>query len=254
MSTSSAPDSVSAISGRPASASARPAASAHSVASAQPAAFTAARPAALEFASDVAFTATVKGIQTERGSRRSYERMERSMGGFPREISPELAGYIAERDSAYLATANAAGQPYVQHRGGPAGFIKVLDPRTLAFADFTGNRQYITTGNLAENERAFLFLMNYADGERIKIWGRARVVTNDAVLFERLADPTYRARVEQAIVFDVEAWNANCPQHIPRLVHVEKVEAAVSALRSRNAYLESLLRAAGVPFEPSNFQ
>jgi len=208
----------------------------------------------LEYASDVAFTETVKGIQTERGSRRSYEGMERSTGGFPREISAELAGYIAERDSAYIATANAAGQPYVQHRGGPPGFIKVLDSRTLAFADFTGNRQYITTGNLAENERAFLFLMNYADGERIKIWGRARVVTNDAALFERLADPTYRARVEQAIVFDVEAWNANCPQHIPRLVHVEKVEAAVSALRSRNAYLESLLRVAGVPFEPANVQ
>jgi predicted pyridoxine 5'-phosphate oxidase superfamily flavin-nucleotide-binding protein len=180
--------------------------------------------------------------------------MERSMGGFPREITPELEAYIAERDSAYLATANAAGQPYVQHRGGPPGFIKVLGPRTLAFADFTGNRQYITTGNLAENERAFLFLMNYADGERIKIWGRARVVQDDAALFERLGDPAYRARVEQAIVFEVEAWNANCPQHIPRLVHAEDVAAAVSALRTRNAYLESLLRAAGVPFESANVE
>jgi len=212
-----------------------------------------ARPA-VAYASDVAFTDTVKRIQSERGSRRSYERMERSTGGFPREITAELAGYIAERDSAYIATANAAGQPYVQHRGGPPGFIKVLDSRTLAFADFTGNRQYITTGNLAENERAFLFLMNYAEGERIKIWGRARVVTNDEALFERLADPAYGARVEQAIVFDVDAWNANCPQHIPHLVPAEDVERALAALRTRNAYLESLLRTAGVPFEPAKFQ
>ncbi len=207
-----------------------------------------------EFASDVAFTETVKRIQRERGSRRSYERMERSMGGFPTAITADLAGFIAERDSAYLATANAAGQPYVQHRGGPPGFIKVIGPRTLAFADFSGNRQYITTGNLAENDRAFLFLMNYAGGERIKIWGRARVVASDEALFERLSDPAYPARIEQAILFDVEAWNANCSQHIPRLVHAEDVERTVAALQSRNAYLESLLRAANVAFEPADFE
>lgn len=206
------------------------------------------------YASDVAFTETVKRIQTERGSRRSYERMEQSMGGFAKAITPEVAAYIGERDSAYLATANAAGQPYVQHRGGPRGFVKVLDPETLAFADFAGNRQYITTGNLAENDRAFLFLMNYADAERIKIWGRARVVTNDETLFRQLADPAYRARVEQAIVFDVRAWNANCPQHIPRLVDAARVEECDRALRARIAYLEASLRAANVPFEPATVE
>jgi len=201
------------------------------------------------YASDVAFTDTVKRIQAERGSRRSYERMERASGGFPSAISSELAAFVAARDSAYIATANAACQPYVQHRGGPPGFLKVLDDHTLAFADFTGNKQYITTGNLLENDRAFLFLMNYADGERIKLWGRARVVTDDEALFERLADPSYPARVEQAIVFDVEAWNANCPQHIPQLVHLDDVQTTLVALRERNAYLEATLRAANVAFE-----
>jgi predicted pyridoxine 5'-phosphate oxidase superfamily flavin-nucleotide-binding protein len=203
----------------------------------------------MHYTSDVAFTEAVKRIQAERGSRRSYARLEASRGGFASAITPELAAYIAERDSIYLATANAAGQPYVQHRGGPPGFVKVLDAHTLAFADFTGNKQYITTGNLAENDRAFLFLMNYAGGERMKIWGRARVVVNDPSLFERLADPSYNARVEQAIVFEVEAWDANCPQHIPKLVHADEVERNVAALRRRIAYLEEKLQAANVAFE-----
>jgi len=203
----------------------------------------------MKYTSDVAFTDTVKRIQAERGSRRSYERMEHAAGGFPDSITPELAAFIAGRDSAYLATANAAGQPYVQHRGGPPGFLHVLDDRTVAFADFAGNKQYITTGNLLENDRAFLFLMNYTDAERIKIWGRARVVTGDPSLLARLADPSYRAPVEQAIVFDVEAWNANCPQHIPVLVDRDAVESTFKALRERNAYLEATLRAANVPFD-----
>jgi predicted pyridoxine 5'-phosphate oxidase superfamily flavin-nucleotide-binding protein len=201
------------------------------------------------YTSDVAFTETVKRLQTERGSRRSYERMERVNGGFHATITPELAAFIAARDSAYLATANAAGQPYVQHRGGPPGFLTVLDERTLAFADFLGNKQFITTGNLAENDRAFLFLMNYADAERIKIWGRARVVADDPALFAQLADPAYPARIEQAIVFTVDAWDANCPQHIPQLVHRQAVERMVAGLRERNAYLERTLRAANIPFD-----
>ncbi len=207
------------------------------------------RYAYMQYTSDVAFTDSVKRIQAERGSRRSYERMERAAGGFPRAISPDLAAFIADRDSIYLATANANGQPYVQHRGGPRGFLKVLNDHTLAFADFIGNKQYITTGNLLENDRAFLFLMNYAEGERMKIWGRARVVADDAALLGRLADPAYSARVEQAIVFDVEAWNANCPQHIPRLVHRDDVERALTALRERNAYLEATLRRSNIPFD-----
>ena len=207
----------------------------------------------MTFTSDVAFTDAVKRVQRERGSRSAYERMERQRGGFAGAITPEVAAYIAARDSAYLATANAAGQPYVQHRGGPAGFIKVLDARTLAFADFAGNRQYITTGNLAENDRAFLFLMNYAEAERIKVWGRARVVTDDPELFGALSDPDYDARIEQAIVFDVTAWDANCSQHIPKLVHAAQIERKVHALQHRIEYLESTLRAAGVVFTPEEF-
>jgi predicted pyridoxine 5'-phosphate oxidase superfamily flavin-nucleotide-binding protein len=197
------------------------------------------------FTSDVAFTDAVKRVQRERGSRAAYARMENLRGGFEAQLTPDVAAYIAERDSAYLATANAHGQPYVQHRGGPVGFIKVLDPKTLAIADFAGNRQYITTGNLAENDRAFLFLMNYAAGERIKIWGRAKIVAPDAGLLSRLIDPQYHARVEQAIVFEVSAWDANCSQHIPRLVHAEGVEAELEALRERVRVLETMLRDAG---------
>jgi predicted pyridoxine 5'-phosphate oxidase superfamily flavin-nucleotide-binding protein len=206
----------------------------------------------MEFASDVAFSESVKRFQRERGSRDSYARMEKQRGGFADAITPEVAAYIAERDSAYLATASAAGQPYVQHRGGPAGFIKVLDPRTLAFADFVGNRQYITIGNLAENDRAFLFLMNYADAQRIKIWGRAKLVLDDIPLLETLSDPLYEARVEQAIVFRVSAWDANCPQHIPRLVHAARIEHAFELLQRRVRYLETTLRDAGIAFSSTD--
>jgi uncharacterized protein len=203
------------------------------------------------FTSDVAFTESVKRIQGERGSRRSYARMEDQQGGFAATITPEIAAYVAERDSAYLATASAAGQPYVQHRGGPAGFLKVLDATTLAFADFVGNRQYITTGNLAENDRAFLFLMNYAERERVKFWGRAHIVADDENLFRQLALPGYGARIEQAIVFRVVAWDSNCPQHIPRLVHAESVERTIGDLQNRVRYLEETLRAAGIAFTPA---
>src|SRR5712692_1427013 len=135
--------------------------------------------------SDVAFTPSVKAVQERRGSRSGYRKME-ERGGWQTRVTPDLAAFLAERDSAYLATANAAGQPYVQHRGGPKGFIRVLDDRTLAFADYVGNRQYITAGNLAENNRAFLFLMDYAHQRRIKIWGTARVVENDPALMAKL--------------------------------------------------------------------
>jgi predicted pyridoxine 5'-phosphate oxidase superfamily flavin-nucleotide-binding protein len=203
----------------------------------------------MTFTSDVAFTESVKAIQRERGSRRSYARME-ERGGFAGALTPEIAAYIADRDSAYLATASAAGQPYVQHRGGPAGFLKVLGPTTLAFADFVGNRQYITTGNLAENDSAFLFLMNYAERERLKIWGRAHVVADDAALIRQLQPPGYHARIEQAILFQVLAWDMNCPQHIPRLVHADDVEQAIERLRKRIGYLEETLRLADISFTP----
>lgn len=205
----------------------------------------------VEFTSDVAFTEAVKRVQGERGSRPAYARREGQNGGFSSAITPELAAYIAERDSAYLATAAASGQPYVQHRGGPAGFIRTLDAHTLGFADFTGNRQYITTGNLAENDQAFLFLMNYAESERVKLWGRAQVVTGDAELFDKLALPGYKARVEQAVIFRVTAWDSNCHRHIPRLIHADRMEGTIAGLQHRIEYLESTLRDARVAFSPA---
>jgi uncharacterized protein len=187
--------------------------------------------------SDVAFTPAVKAEQERRGSRAAYARMETS-GGWETTVTPELASFIAEVRSFYLSTASKDGQPYVQHRGGPKGFLHVVDETTLAFADFSGNRQYITTGNLAENARAFIFLMDYANRRRVKIWGKARVVADDPELTARLFPPGYRARPEQAIVFDVEAWDVNCPQHIPQMFFAEDVEEAAHALKARIQQLE----------------
>jgi predicted pyridoxine 5'-phosphate oxidase superfamily flavin-nucleotide-binding protein len=206
--------------------------------------------------SDVGFTASVKAIQERRGSRNAYRRME-ERGGWETRVTPQLAAFLAERDSAYLATATSAGQPYIQHRGGPKGFIRVLDDKTLGFADFIGNRQYITTGNLAENDRAFLFLMDYAHRQRVKIWGKARVVENDAELLAKLMPEGYDARPQQAIVFTIEAWDVNCPQHIPQKFDATDVTAAVAKLERRiseveaeNARLrESLARTTGVKTE-----
>lgn len=188
--------------------------------------------------SDVAFTASVKAIQEQRGSRNAYRRME-ERGGWETRVTPELAAFLAERDSAYLATATSAGQPYIQHRGGPKGFIRVLDDKTLGFADFIGNRQYITTGNLAENDRAFLFLMDYAHRQRLKIWGKARVVENDAELLAKLMPEGYDARPQQAIVFTIEAWDVNCPQHIPQKFDAPDVTAAVAKLERRISEVEA---------------
>jgi predicted pyridoxine 5'-phosphate oxidase superfamily flavin-nucleotide-binding protein len=165
---------------------------------------------------EVMFSAAARAAQTCRGSREAYARRA-AAGRFACELSAEVIAFIGERDSAFLATASGAGQPYVQHRGGPPGFLKVLDARTVAFADFAGNGQYISTGNLAENERTFLFLMDYANARRLKLWGRARIDGTPALLAS-LVDPAYRARVERAIVFTVLAWDWNCSQHIPRLV------------------------------------
>jgi predicted pyridoxine 5'-phosphate oxidase superfamily flavin-nucleotide-binding protein len=188
--------------------------------------------------SDVAFTPAVKALQERQGSRRAYAHLE-ARGGFQRTVTPELAQFIAERDSFYFATANGQGQPYVQHRGGPPGFLAILDERTLAFADLRGNRQYITAGNLAENERAFIFLMDYATQSRVKVWGRARVVEGDAALLARLAPKGAGAAAERAIVFTVAAWDANCPKHIPRLIPEAEVARTFAALQSRIAELEA---------------
>jgi len=191
---------------------------------------------------DVAFSASVKAIQTRKGSRAGYAKVEQR-GGWEARVTPELATFLAERDSFYLATASADGRPYIQHRGGPPGFLRVLDERTLAFADYRGNRQYISQGNLAENDRAFLFLMDYANQRRVKIWGRARVVEDDPALLASLAAGAGEARVEQAIVFTIEAWDRNCPQHIPQLLPAGKVIGEVERLRARVAELEQENRA-----------
>lgn len=188
--------------------------------------------------SDVAFTAAVKTIQERRGSRRAYRRLEEK-GGWRTTVTPELAQFIAERDSLYFATCNGEGQPYIQHRGGPKGFLRVIDERTLGFADYRGNRQYITTCNLAENDRAFLFLPDYAQRQRIKIWGRARVVDDDAALIARLMPQGYRADAEQAVLFTIAAWDANCPQHIPQKFDDADMDATVAPLYARIAALEA---------------
>ncbi|KQV53244.1 pyridoxamine 5'-phosphate oxidase [Pelomonas sp. Root1217] len=197
---------------------------------------------ALATPSDIAFTPTVKALQTRKGSRHAYARMEEG-DGWESRITPDLKDEIEAQISVMLATANAEGQPYVQHRGGPAGFLHVLDEHTIAFADFAGNRQYITQGNLAENPRAFLFLMDYAHQRRIKIWGRARVVEGDAELMARLMPAGYPARPEQVILFDVEAWDVNCPKHIPQRFEAADVRAALKARDERIAELERQLAA-----------
>lgn len=159
-------------------------------------------------------------------------------------VTPDLASYIAERDSLYLATSGADGQPYVQHRGGPKGFLKVLDAHTLGFADYSGNRQYLTLANLAENNKAFLFLMDYARRRRIKIWGTARAVEGDAELTARLMPEDYAAVPERVILFTISGWDVNCPQHIPQKIDVSDVVATVDTLKARVAFLEAELERA----------
>ena len=189
------------------------------------------------FTSDVAFTSTIKAIQSRKGSRDSYARVEQR-GGWRATITPDLAAFIEAQTSVFLATANAEGQPYIQHRGGPAGFLKVLDEHTIGFADFSGNRQFITQGNLEDNDQAFLFLIDYMLRQRIKIWGRARVVENDPELTARLMPPDYKARPEQTILFTVSAWDSNCPQHIPQRFEAADVAAALAERDRRIAALE----------------
>jgi uncharacterized protein len=192
--------------------------------------------------SDIAFTAAVKAVQARKGSRRAYAKME-TQGGFETEVTPDLVAFLA--------------QPYAQHRGGPKGFIRALDQKTLGFADYTGNRQYISTGNLSENDKAFLILIDYAHRRRVKVWGNARVVEGDAALMARLAPEASGARPEQAILFSITAWDVNCPQHIPQKIDAADVTSAVSKLQDRVAALETentRLRAeasaAAAPFRP----
>ncbi|MEO8604710.1 MAG: pyridoxamine 5'-phosphate oxidase family protein [bacterium] len=183
-------------------------------------------------------TPAVKAIQTRKGSRHGYANMEKR-GAWETRITPEVAEFIGRQNSAFLGTANAAGQPYIQHRGGPPGFLKVVDEHTIAFADFTGNRQYITQGNLGENPKAMLFLIDFAAQQRVKIWGEARVVEDDAALVASLMPEGYKARPEQAILFTVSAWDINCPQHIPQRFEAAQVAAALAERDQRIAALEA---------------
>jgi predicted pyridoxine 5'-phosphate oxidase superfamily flavin-nucleotide-binding protein len=192
------------------------------------------------FTSDIAFTPAVKAAQERLGSRDGYARMEEK-GGWRDRVSEDLAAFISQRDSFYLATASAEGQPYIQHRGGPPGFLAVLDDKTLAFADFSGNRQYISTGNLSENDRAYFFLMDYPNRRRIKIWGTARVVEDDPALLEKLMAPGYEARPERAILFTIEAWDMNCPQHITPRYNDDEILGLIAPLKARIAELEAQL-------------
>ncbi|MEL0106837.1 MAG: pyridoxamine 5'-phosphate oxidase family protein [Rhodospirillaceae bacterium] len=196
-----------------------------------------------ELISDIAFTPAVKAVQERKGSRQGYAAME-AKGGWVNVISNELKDFIADRNSFYLATSTADGQPYIQHRGGKKGFLKVLDERTLAFADFKGNRQYISTGNVTENDKAYIFLMDYANRRRIKIWGTLKVINNDPALLKSLTDTDYNGKPEQAMVFTVTAWDVNCPQHIPQLFDQEQVEKMIAPLQARIAELEARLQIA----------
>ena len=181
-----------------------------------------------QFSSDIAFTPAVKGIQSEKGSRSGYARMEKG-GSWETGVTPELEAFLADLDMFYLGTANAEGQPYIQYRGGTPGFLKKVDEKTLGFADFGGNRQYITLGNLTENSKAFIFLMDYTRRKRIKLWGTAWFVEGDAGLVQSLMPDGYRAQPEQVFMFSLSAWDANCPQHIPKRVDLAQLEAVVAA-------------------------
>lgn len=191
--------------------------------------------------SDVAFSVAVKDIQSRKGSRAAYRRME-ERGSWRTEIDSGLAEFIAAQTSVFLATANALGQPYIQHRGGPPGFLRVLDERTIGFADFSGNKQYITLGNLSENPKAHLFLIDYTSRRRIKIWGEAGVVESDAELMAKLAPGDYSAKVEQAILFTVTAWDANCSSHIPQRFEASDVAAAILERDARIQLLQAEIK------------
>ncbi len=195
-----------------------------------------------QFSSDVAFTPAVKTVQTAKGSRHNYSRMEAN-GSWETTVTPALTAFLADLDMFYLGTSNAEGQPYIQYRGGAPGFLKVVNEKTLGFADFGGNRQYITLGNLSENPQAFLFLMDYAHSQRIKLWGNARVVENDVGLLERLRDSSYPGKVERAILFEIEAWDVNCPQHIHKRFSQRQLAPVIEQLQQRIQELELQLAA-----------
>jgi uncharacterized protein len=190
------------------------------------------------YSSDVAFTASVKALQALKGSRKAYAHMEEA-GSWKTRITPELKAFIEDQTSVFLATANSAGQPYIQHRGGPAGFLRVIDDRTLGFVDYSGNRQYITLGNISENPKAHLFLIDYAHRRRFKIWGELHAVEGNHALTVQLMPAGYKARAERVMLFSVSAWDANCPQHIPQRIDAVDVSRVLAERERRIAELEA---------------
>jgi uncharacterized protein len=197
-----------------------------------------------QYSSDIAFTSSIKAVQTRKGSRHAYRRME-ERGSWQTQITADLAAFVQAQTSIFLATVSAEGQPYIQHRGGPAGFLRVLDDTTIGFVDFSGNRQYITQGNLADNPKAQLFLIDYAQRKRVKIWGEARVIEGDAELTAKLMPAGYNARPEQVILFTISAWDANCPQHIPQRFEAADVAATLAEREERIKTLEVELKRLG---------
>lgn len=194
-----------------------------------------------QIVSDIAFTPSVKAVQTDMGSREGYAKMEAGHG-WQTVVTPQLRGFLSGLDMFYLGTSNAEGQPYIQYRGGAAGFLKVIDATTLGFADFGGNRQYITLGNLRDNPKAFIFLMDYMNSQRIKLWGTARVVEDDSRLLSKLQDKEYPGQVERAILFNIEAWDVNCPQHIHKRYPQREIDPVIADLQSQIKGLEEKLR------------
>jgi len=193
------------------------------------------------YPSDVAFTDSVKAIQARKGSRGAYANMEQGPG-WKTEITADLKEFIEAQVSVFLATANATGQPYIQHRGGPPGFLKVLDEKTIGFVDFKGNRQFISSGNLSDNPKFHLFLIDYASKHRVKIWGEAEVIEANAELIAKLMPPGYKARAEQVILLNAIAWDANCPQHIPQRFAAADVAQALEERDRKIAALEAELK------------
>lgn len=189
---------------------------------------------------EIAFTPEVKAAQEQRGSRQTYEKYIAN-GPANDTVTDKIEEFITQLDGFYLGTVSSNGYPYIQFRGGPPGFLKVLDDKTLGFADFSGNVQYITVGNLSGNDKAFLFLMDYRHRKRVKIWGRAESVEGNSELIERLRMPGYPAEIERAILFHVEAISENCPQHIPIRYSESEVEETIASLQARISDLEQQL-------------
>ncbi len=194
----------------------------------------------MTYPSDIVFTPAVKKLQEHYKSRNSYARMEQ-YGGWNTQVTSDLIQFLEKIDSFYFGTANNNGQPYIQHRGGPKGFLKAIDNEHLAFADYSGNMQYISIGNLSENDQATIFLMHYPSQSRIKIWGTAKVITDDSELIKSLHDPSYKAKLERAIVFKVKAWDINCRQHIKQRFTVEDIEKITTPLYDKIKLLEERL-------------